>query len=69
VLMSLPSIQSVRAGLWLPCSLFGESFLHPSRGRDARQRFRATVADCNDKISSDIDKLSHIWKIHFHLFA
>lgn len=83
MLMSLSSIQPVQAVLWLPCSLFGESFLHQSRaaklGNVFEQRLneaasRAEVGalmpggSAMNKASPDTEKLSHTWKIHFHLF-
>jgi hypothetical protein len=48
VLMSLPSIQSTQAGLWLPCSLFGESFLHQSRAAMLGNAFEQPVGSSRE---------------------
>ena len=48
MLMSLPSIQSAQAGLWLPCSLFGESFHHQSLAATLGNAFGHPVGDSRE---------------------
>ena len=48
MLISLPSIQSAQAGLWLPCSLFGESFFHQRRAAMLGDAFEQPVGDSRE---------------------